>query len=51
MGTALYFLPHLAAMPERLGAALAPIVSAPPGGVLFHCMGDGTARAWSRSCC
>ncbi len=38
-GTALYFLPHLRAMPERAGAALSAIVSAPPGGVLFHCMG------------
>ena len=39
IGTALYFLPHLQAMPERSGAALSAIVSAPPGGVLFHCMG------------
>lgn len=39
VGTALYFLPHLTAMPERAGAALASIVNAPPGGVLFHCMG------------
>lgn len=39
VGTALYFLPHMAAMPERAGAALAAIVGAPPGGVLFHCMG------------
>lgn len=39
VGTALYFLPHLEAMPERATAALAAIVSAPPGGVLFHCMG------------
>jgi hypothetical protein len=39
VGTALYFLPHLKAMPERAGAALSEIVSAPPGGVLFHCMG------------
>lgn len=39
VGTALYYLPHLAAMPERAGAALSAIVSAPPGGVLFHCMG------------
>jgi protein-tyrosine phosphatase len=38
VGTALYFLPHLRAMPERAGAALAAIVTAPPGGVLFHCM-------------
>lgn len=37
--TALYYIPHLAAMPERAGAALSAIVSAPPGGVLFHCMG------------
>ena len=39
VGTALYFLTHLEAMPERAGAALSAIVSAPPGGVLFHCMG------------
>jgi protein-tyrosine phosphatase len=39
VGTAMYYLPHLEAMPERTGAALAAIVSAPPGGVLFHCMG------------
>ena len=39
VGTALYYLPHLAAMPERAGAALAAIASAPPGGVLFHCAG------------
>ena len=39
MATALYYLPHLRAMPERACAALSAIVSAPPGGVLFHCMG------------
>jgi hypothetical protein len=39
VGTALYYLPHLRAMPERAVAALTAIVSAPPGGVLFHCMG------------
>lgn len=38
VGTALYFLPHLAAMPERSGAALAALATAGPGGVLFHCM-------------
>jgi protein-tyrosine phosphatase len=38
-GTALYYLPHLRAMPERATEALTAIVSAPPGGVLFHCMG------------
>ena len=37
-GTALYFLPHLAAMPERAGAALSAIADAGDGGVLFHCM-------------
>jgi len=35
--TALYYLPHLAAMPERASAALTAIVTAPEGGVLFHC--------------
>ncbi|MHC6220097.1 tyrosine-protein phosphatase [Arthrobacter sp. MMS24-S77] len=39
VGTALYFLPHLAAMPERSGAAISAVVNAPAGGVLFHCMG------------
>ncbi|MGM7775180.1 tyrosine-protein phosphatase [Arthrobacter sp. KNU-44] len=39
VGTALYFLPHLAAMPERAGAAISAVVNAPPGAVLFHCMG------------
>ena len=39
VGTALYFRPHLRTMPERSGAALAAIITAPPGGVLFHCMG------------
>jgi protein tyrosine/serine phosphatase len=39
VGTALYFLPHLAAMPERTGAAISAVVNAPAGGVLFHCMG------------
>ncbi|MET3902238.1 tyrosine-protein phosphatase [Paenarthrobacter sp. 4246] len=39
VGTALYFLPHLAEMPERAGAAISAILNAPPGGVLFHCMG------------
>jgi protein-tyrosine phosphatase len=38
VGTARYFLPHLAAMPERTGAALAALATAAPGGVLFHCM-------------
>lgn len=37
-GTAAYFLPHLAAMPERAGAALAALADAGEGGVLFHCM-------------
>lgn len=35
--TALYYLPHLKAMPERAAAALKAIVNAPKGGVLFHC--------------
>lgn len=36
--TALYYLAHLEAMPERSVAAISAIVSAPPGGVLFHCV-------------
>jgi hypothetical protein len=39
VGTALYFRPHLQAMPERAGAVLSAIVGAPEGGVLSHCMG------------
>lgn len=39
VGTARYYLPHLARMPERAGAALRAVVSATSdGGVLFHCM-------------
>jgi protein tyrosine/serine phosphatase len=38
-GTAVCFLPHLAAMPERIGAVLTALAEAPDGGVLFHCMG------------
>ena len=36
-GTALYYLPHLNAMPERTVAVLHALATAPPGGVLFHC--------------
>jgi hypothetical protein len=39
VGTALYYLPYLQAMPDHAVAALSAIVSAPAGGVLFHCMG------------
>jgi protein-tyrosine phosphatase len=39
VGTALYYLPHLQAMPERMGAVLAALAKAPSGGVLFHCAG------------
>ena len=39
VGTALYFLSRLAAMPERTGDALSALINAPDGGVLFHCMG------------
>lgn len=39
MATAIYYLPHLTAMPERACAALSAIVTAPSGGVLFHCLG------------
>ncbi|HEY5221791.1 MAG TPA: tyrosine-protein phosphatase [Microbacteriaceae bacterium] len=39
VGTALYFLPHLRALPERSGSVLRALADAPPGGVLFHCMG------------
>jgi protein tyrosine/serine phosphatase len=39
VGTALYYLPHLAALPERTGEVLTALTTAPEGGVLFHCMG------------
>ena len=39
VGTALYYRPHLAALPERTGAVLTALAEAPEGGVLFHCMG------------
>ena len=46
VGTALYFRPHLEAMPERAGAALSALASAPPGGVLFFIAWPaGTGRA------
>ena len=38
MGTALYYLPHLTRLPDRMGAVLQALADAPPGGVLFHCM-------------
>ena len=38
VATAAYFLPHLAAMPERAGAVLDALASTGEGGVLFHCM-------------
>ncbi|KZC95022.1 MULTISPECIES: tyrosine-protein phosphatase [Clavibacter] len=43
VGTPLYYLPHLAALPERAGSALRAIAHAPAGGVLFHC-GAGRDR-------
>lgn len=39
VGTPLYYLPHLAALPERTVAVLSAIATAPAGGVLFHCAG------------
>ncbi|MGO4585020.1 tyrosine-protein phosphatase [Arthrobacter sp. 2RAF6] len=39
VGAAIYFLPHLAAMPERAGIAMTEVLNAPAGEVLFHCMG------------
>lgn len=43
VGTPLYYLPHLAELPERAGSALRAIIHAPVGGVLFHC-GAGRDR-------
>lgn len=39
VGTPLYYLPHLAALPERTVAVLSAVATAPPGGVLVHCAG------------
>lgn len=39
VGTPLYYLPHLAAMPGRTVAVLSAIATAPEGAVLFHCAG------------
>lgn len=39
VGTPLYYLPHLAALPERTVEVLDAIATAPDGGVLFHCAG------------
>lgn len=39
VGTPLYYLPHLAALPERTVAVLSAIATAPDGAVLFHCAG------------
>lgn len=35
--TSMYYMDHLKEMPERAAEALEAIVSAPEGGVLFHC--------------
>ena len=39
VGTPVYYLPHLAALPERTVAVLFAVATAPPGAVLFHCAG------------
>jgi protein tyrosine/serine phosphatase len=38
-GTPLYYGPFLERFPERIDAVLDAIENAPPGGVLFHCVG------------
>ena len=38
-GTPLYYGPHLERFPQRSAAVVAAIAHAPPGGVLFHCVG------------
>jgi protein tyrosine/serine phosphatase len=38
-GTPLYYAPFLERFPERIEAVLDAIEQAPPGGVLFHCVG------------
>jgi protein-tyrosine phosphatase len=37
--TPLYYGPHLDRFPERSARVIAAIAAAPPGGVLFHCVG------------
>jgi protein tyrosine/serine phosphatase len=39
VGTALYYTPHLQQLPQRSSAVLQAIANAPPGAVLFHCVG------------
>jgi len=39
VGTPLYYLPHLRALPDRTVAAQSLIATAPAGTVLFHCAG------------
>jgi hypothetical protein len=39
VGTPLYYLPHLEALPERTVAVLSAVARAPAGAVLFHCAG------------
>jgi hypothetical protein len=43
-GTPLYYLSHLAAIPERMRTVLDAIAAAPQGAVLFHC-----AAGWDRT--
>jgi protein-tyrosine phosphatase len=38
-GTPLYYRPHLDRFPERSARVIATIAQAPPGGVMFHCVG------------
>jgi protein-tyrosine phosphatase len=38
-GTPLYYRPHLDRFPQRSARVIAAIAQAPPGGVLFHCVG------------
>ncbi len=39
VGTTVYYLPHLATLPERTVDVLSAIATAPDGAVLFHCAG------------
>jgi protein-tyrosine phosphatase len=38
-GTPLYYAAHLDRFPERSARVIAAVAAAPPGGVLFHCVG------------
>ena len=44
-GTPLYYRPFMDHFPEQIERVLDAIEQAPPGGVLFHCVGGATEPA------